>query len=337
VKHKDNFDISFIEGKKRLPLVIFIHGLGMDKKIWTEPERSRVMAGRYPLSILLQKKPSSQILDHNPVGLKKITMGKPPERLISVYHHLSQSGFPVLAWSQTRPASYAAFAVDELRDVIRDYSKLTRNGIIMVGHSRGGLIAKTFALSKPDDIGAVISIGSPFNGSSLARWANFISKLLSVATPFFNSAEKGTVKNTINHVVDFINSVAVKELLPESEFLESLRSPLPRRIRSLNIAGSSPDLIRIYKWYIDCIDNSNKYKLRPKLLFSFPGSIRKYLPQEIIPDELVKGKGDGLVSINSALFNATGSSEIYPYNHAGLLFSQKVRKDILTFISQEFR
>lgn len=337
MKHKDKIDISFIEGKKDLPLVIFIHGLGMDKKIWTEPERSRVMAGRYPLSILLNKKASSYILDHRPVGLQRITTGTPTKRLFSVFHHLSDNGYNVLTWSQKRPASYATLAVDELRGIVRKYSEEARNGLIMVGHSRGGLIAKSFALSKPDNIRAVISIGAPFNGSSLARWAGVISRMLSVTTPIFNSSERGTAKSTIKHVLDFINGEAVKELLPGSDLLDSLRAPLPQHIRSLSIAGSSPDLFHIYKWDIDCIDKSNRYKLRPKLLFSFPGSIKKYLPDMVIPAELTKGKGDGLVTVDSALFATTGQQGTYPDNHASLLFARKVRNDILSFVSREVR
>jgi pimeloyl-ACP methyl ester carboxylesterase len=337
VKQKDKVDISFIEGKKNRPLVIFIHGLGMDKTMWTDPGRSKVLAGRYPLSILLQKKASSQILDHKPVGLKKITTGIPPKELITVFHQLRDMDFNVLAWSQKRPASHAKFAVSELSAIVREYSDPARNGIITVGHSRGGLIAKSYALSNPDNIRAIISIGSPFRGSSLARWADIVSRTLSVTTPFFNNTEKGTVKSTIKHVLDFINSMAVKELLPGSEFLDTLISPVPRRIRSLSIAGSSPNLLNIYNWYIDCIDKSNKYKLRPKLLFSFPDSVRKVLPDVIVPDELIKGRGDGLVSVNSATSDLSHKQGIYPYNHAGLLFSRTVRKNILDFILRETR
>ena len=335
MKQKNKVDISFIEGKKNRPLVIFIHGLGMDKTIWTDPGRSRILAGRYPLSILLQKKASSQILDHKPAGYKKISAGIPPKKLITVFHQLNDMGFNVLAWSQKRPASQVKFAVSELGAIVQEYSDPARNGIITVGHSRGGLIAKSYALSYPDNIRTTISIGSPFKGSSLARWADIISKTLSVTAPFFNNAVKGTVKSNIKHVIDFINSRAVKELLPGSEFLDTLMPPVPRRIKSLIIAGSSPTLFNIYSWYIDRIDESNKYKLSPKLLFSFPGSIRKVLPDIIVPDELIKGRGDGLVSVNSATSDLSYKQRIYPYNHAGLLFSRTVRKNILDFILQE--
>jgi hypothetical protein len=151
--------------------------------------------------------------------------------------------------------------------------------------------------------------------------------------PLFRNSDKGTVINNIKQVLDFINSTAVKELLPGSEFLSSVSSPLPSGIKTLNIAGTSPTLIRLYTQRIQCVDKMhNKYKVATRPLFSFPDSIKKLLPEMIVPEELKKGRGDGLVSKKSALSNDPNDTGSYPFNHAALLFAEPVQKKAIDFV-----
>ena len=75
--------------------------------------------------------------------------------------------------------------------------------------------------------------------------------------------------------------------------------------------------------------------LKPKLLFTFPGSLGKLLPDMIVPDEMRNGRGDGLVTKESALFYKSGDAGIYPFNHAGLLFADSVKGKIIEFARKE--
>ena len=245
-------DITFHEGEKSRPMAVFIHGLGMDKNIWTDPGKSRIMAGRFPLDVLLREKPVARTSREKPRTVYKVTAGTTPKKFNTLFHQFKTMGFHVLAWSQKRPASNADKAVNELKAILHDYSGFTHNGVILTGHSRGGIVGRSYALQFPHNIRALISIASPFRGSSLARWADIISKTLVLINPFLKNTQKGTVKNNIKHVLDFINSTAVKELLPGSELLTSLDSLLPPHIKSICIAGTHPELFSLYSWHVNC-------------------------------------------------------------------------------------
>ena len=106
----------FFGGDRAKPLVIFIHGMGMDANMWVEPVTARVMGGKYPLSVLIEGK-----------------------ELQSSFHDLRAKGYPVLTWSQRRPAGPVGVSVDELSEIIENYNSNSDAGIILVGHGGGGL------------------------------------------------------------------------------------------------------------------------------------------------------------------------------------------------------
>ena len=84
-------EIFYSEGHREKPLVIFVHGMGMNAAMWAEPAVARILGGKYPLSVLL-----------GDVEMR------------TSFHDLKALGFPVLAWSQKRPAGPALLAVEEL-------------------------------------------------------------------------------------------------------------------------------------------------------------------------------------------------------------------------------
>ena len=47
-------EIFYFEGDRAKPLVIFIHGMGMDANMWAKPALARVLGGKYPLSVLIE-------------------------------------------------------------------------------------------------------------------------------------------------------------------------------------------------------------------------------------------------------------------------------------------
>src|SRR5512136_669907 len=98
-----DIDTTFLEGKSSSPLVVFIHGLGMDKRIWTDPAQSRIIAGSFPITILLGRKPVRKVLPKDRPRFSRITVGMPPKKLSSLFHLLHEKGFSVLSWSQKRP------------------------------------------------------------------------------------------------------------------------------------------------------------------------------------------------------------------------------------------
>ena len=131
-------EIFYFEGNRAKPLVIFIHGMGMDADMWVEPTKARVMGGKYPLSILIEGK-----------------------ELQSSFHDLKAKGYSVLTWSQRRPAGPVRVSVDELGEIIGNYNSNSDVGIILVGHSKGGLIARLFLQECYAPVRGMITIGTP--------------------------------------------------------------------------------------------------------------------------------------------------------------------------------
>ena len=167
-------------GDRKKPALIFIHGLGMDKNIWSDPANSRVLGGMFPMSILLNK---------NTFPAPKDKIASPCETL---FHDLRSRGYPVVTWSQKRPAGPMDLAVSELDEIVGIARGLTETGIVLIGHSRGGLIARKYLMTNAQDVRGLITISTPHKGSSVAKIGEYLSPLGSLVAPFI-PREKGIV------------------------------------------------------------------------------------------------------------------------------------------------
>jgi len=136
-----DIDIAAYTGDNRKPVVILIHGLGMDKTIWKihpGPLLRWKSAGQHftdqaslPKGLQMFEKKTSSLSSGFKTGVR-------PRSLRTIFHDLRAKDYPVIAWSQKRPVGDLAEAVKELSEVIPLAKRLSENGIILVGHSRGG-------------------------------------------------------------------------------------------------------------------------------------------------------------------------------------------------------
>jgi pimeloyl-ACP methyl ester carboxylesterase len=311
-------------GEKEGPLCLFIHGLGMSHNIWLKPEESKVLGGRYPVGLFLSRPPRSK---KNIRGSKRFTFGNPPSVLKTSLHDLQDIGYTVLAYSQQRPMGGIDVLLEEIDKILDEYSDLARRGIIFITHSRGGILARLAiqCLNIKKTLG-LITIATPHKGSSMADMARLILPVTKVLYPFFARSEQGTVKVTIKRVIDFLSSPAVKELTPHSELMKSMKSQRIKRIKTISFGGTNPTLFTLYKWHKDCM----KYRK----VFSIPDVLTGYLPERMVPDELKNGRGDSLVTADSAVAPEAVAHYNYYQNHAGLIFNRHVRKKILEFVRE---
>src|SRR4030042_2589145 len=259
-----NLETVCHEGNLDKPAIIFIHGLGMDKALWVNPSNSRILGGMFPLKILLNKIPS----DERPYNLQ------------TLFDDLRLKGYPVITWSQRRPASPINSAVSELSEIVKIAYNLTKAGVILIGHSRGGLIGRKYLLKKDQSIIGLITISTPHKGSSVARVANYLTPVVSILNPLFPVKDKGTRSFAIKRIFEFLRSRALKELLPESRFLKSMKDGPFDRVYYVSVGGTNPTLFNLYN-------------------FSFPDIFEKVIPENLYPEELKKGRGYGLVSAES--------------------------------------
>ncbi len=280
-------EIYFSEGDRHKPLVIFIHGMGMKADMWAEPEHARILGGRYPLSILLAD-----------------------VEMRTSFDDLKGLGFPVLAWSQRRPAGPAEAAVTELKELADRYYLKSDAGIILIGHSRGGLIARRF-LADCDSVRAVITIGAPHKGSTVAKWVVHASPLSSALMKIMGDME---VKGTIHRVVAFLSGKGIREMLPGSEFLRGLSTGHAPDVRIASIGGTDPALVKIGKT-------------------SLPALLSGIMREGSLPDEMTEGKGDGFVSAESSVYPGGDEHRNFHDHHAALLFCREVREYIKQIVT----
>ncbi len=284
-------DIVKNEGDNSKYAVVFIHGLGMDKNIWVDPSKSRILGGMFPLKVILKKYPA----------------------VTTLFHDLKKFNYPLITWSQRNPAGEIDTVVRELNEIISIASNMTKEGIIIVSHSRGGIIARKYLMNHIAPVRALITISTPHRGSSLAKISKYLSPVASLFFPIVPEGKRNSTRNAIRKILQFLRSKALTELLPDSEFFLSLKDSPSRDIKYFSIGGTNPTLFRLYK-------------------MSFPDILEKIIPGGLFPDEFRKNKGDGLVTVESSKIEWAKEHRNFPCNHAGILFDKNVRSYILKII-----
>lgn len=289
-----SLDIVTRQGDPHKPLAVFAHGLGMAHDIWTCPDEARLLGGLAPF---------------------RAALGEYAPPLRTLWHDLTEAGYPALAWTQSRPVGPAGAAVEECLAVIERAREVPHEGIVLIGHSRGGLILRATLPLLPIDlrreVRALVTLGSPHEGTTLAHWAGYLRPLASALAARLGSGEdKGRLHRAVLRAARFIESPAVRELLPGSDFLLSLDPAAHAGLLSISAGGLDPRLIR----------------LRGRLRIA--ETLHSIIPPGLLPEELRDGEGDGLVSARSARLPGAGGHIDFPLNHAELAIDPGVRRAV---------
>jgi pimeloyl-ACP methyl ester carboxylesterase len=291
-------DVISQKGSDTNPAVVFIHGLGMNKDIWVNPLNSRILGGQFPLKVLLGKMfPGEQTV---------------PQTL---YDDLRRKNYSVIAWSQKRPAGPIDSVIPELDEIVKTAREMTKAGIILIGHSRGGLIARKYLMDKKRKIKGLITIATPHGGSSVAGIAKYLSPLISMLNPLLPDGDKGTLSFSIKRIFDFLKSSALKELLPESNFFVKLKDGPSEGIYYASVGGTNPTLFTFRN-------------------LSFPDAFERIIPKNLYPEEMKKGEGDGLVSAESAVIPWGEEHHNFNRNHVEILFDEGARDTLVRIIER---
>jgi pimeloyl-ACP methyl ester carboxylesterase len=290
-------EIVFHEGERQKPLVVFIHGMGMNVRVWSEPSEARILGGKYPLRVLL---------------------GECTGKLETSFADLKARGYHLLSWSQTRPVGPVAAAVAELGGLMEAYRKFSGNGTIFVCHSRGGLIARKYLESQSASVRGLITLATPHHGTSMARWAAYVSPLTGVANRVLTGLGKKEVDSALRRILGFLGSSGLRELLPDSRFLRELSDTRLKWVGYVSAGGTNPDLLRAVS-------------------VSLPGILSAVVPEIIIPEEMREGRGDGLVSASSSVLPCGDSHRNFHVNHGSILCDAGVRRYVLESVRRSER
>lgn len=293
-------EIASHQGSINKPVIVFIHGLGMDKNIWINPSDSRILAGTFPLKILLNRRTSQD----------------KSEVIATLYDDLKQRDYSLITWSQQRPAGPISSVVKELHEIMKAANELSQAGSILVGHSRGGLIARKYLSATKDiSVRGLLTIATPHKGSSIAGISRYITPLVSLIDPFIPAGNRGSRLFAMKRTMEFFKSRALKELLPASPFFLSLEDGQLAWVYYATVGGTNPTLFKISD-------------------YSFPDMFEKVIPAQLYPEELKQGRGDGLVSAESSKLSWTNEHYVFPFNHAEILFDEGVRNRMVQVVER---
>jgi len=315
-------EIVFRRGKKDLPFVVFIHGLGMSHRMWTAPEQEKIFFGRASLKLLLWPDPPKE-------KTAKIVVGSFRGHLRSPFHILEREGFSLLAYSQIRPAAKIEVLIEELNELLVRYKSFCQRGLVFICHSRGGLIFRAYLQKfKPSfPVLAFFSLSCPHKGSNLAKMANKIQTIMKPLNTVLKEEKSDEfLRIPIRRIVKFLSSEAIKELLPESELIRSLDAELVKNILTFSFAGNLPRLLKLYIWNKNCLKYDEFLNLPDFLTSKFKG---------LCPEEMVIDKGDGLVSVRSAALPYSREFHTYRCNHAEIIYEKQVHNQILRIFKEE--
>ena len=302
-------------GKPEMPAIILIHGLGMNNYFWVNPEKCFVLGGLAPLTVFL----SDDITKTN----NTISFGSADPNIEGLWNSLKMAGFSLASWTQSQPLGPIQIAIDELKATLdRVRNKWPGKAIYLIGHSRGGLIARRFLSAETaTDIEGLITICTPHAGTGMAKFSRYLKPAGIFLEKILPGKSKVTLTKALSRLSVFLQSPAIAELEPGSEFMASLQNNLPQQMAKLSFGGTNPALFHV----IVRLPTGNHKVIR------FPDLLAGLIPSEHVPRELIPGLGDALVTAESARLSG-GKHHDFPANHVKAAYDKKIHELILYFL-----
>lgn len=307
-------DLTIHKGSPDKPVAVFIHGFAVDKDIWINPLETRVFAKNIPLRYLSARRPAPTIRQK-----KLITTGVIPEKVDGLWARLKKEGYSLVCWSQRRPVGPISVAVEELRQVMRQVAKnFPESAVALIGHSRGGLVARKFMEKRDPRIKALVTIASPHAGSSLSKIGKYLTPIHGVIKSILPEETHGTVARTLKRIHDLIEGNALKELMPGSAFFKQLNDSPSKKIEYASFGGEKTELVNLYRWV------KRNGQMHPRKLLTIPDSLLKFIPASAIPDEITPGKGDIMVTAKSSVLPWASDHINLRANHFTILWNRRM-------------
>jgi pimeloyl-ACP methyl ester carboxylesterase len=332
-----DFPVRVWKGAEGKPILILIHGFGATEKSWTNPYEESLVKGRISFDYVLanfEERPSPPYFA--PRQFRRYCfstpLGKLTSRPPSLWGTLKRRGYSLLTWTQREPYGSIDLAVEELNGMVVESEAIFGIGarLVLIGHSRGGLVARKWVQDHPDKrkrVHGLILLASPNGGSRLADAGEFFARGIKAIGRFIPrdlSLECGGI-------LRLSQGVALEELRPNAPFILGLKQKEVEEQRShipyLNLVATSTVFTKLYRI-------SKKDTGEAREVLSLIDSLPKIVPAMMLPHELVQGKGDGLVSKERAriAWVPSESQKEFHINHLRVLIDRDVRREITRFL-----
>ncbi|TWU57194.1 PGAP1-like alpha/beta domain-containing protein [Rubripirellula reticaptiva] len=225
--------------------------------------------------------------------------------------------------NELRQAGYATATVsyDDRRSIVESANLISnkcetlfRNArvkprLALIGHSMGGLVAREWTENPalPNQrITTLITVASPHLGSN---WATM--------PPLINLLADGTLegRDLVNLLLHLPSSPGVRDLEPGSKMLETMNGrPRQNNVRYTAIVGThcpiNAEESRELRSAIRQLDQAESFTrlIRPRIL-----------PLLNDCDELIEGKGDGVVAVSSGMIPGVADTVLVPLAHSEMI------------------
>ena len=208
--------------------------------------------------------------------------------------------------------------------------RLAGKRVIVLAHSRGGILARAYLHSFPDDgqqwMSQLITMCSPHQGTfaprAKKRLADLLHAIPGVGTP---------LNVLLNRLMLLEEPEAAVQLLPDDPLFDRLANPADvPAIRFLTIGGSSVRFTREYFWSYTPDSYVPNFADFPDIRFDWTrfaieiplvSPMFDSIPNAVVEDEQDDGRGDGLVS-NQRSRLPGAPHESFPINHAEALWDE---------------
>ena len=252
------FDLS-------LPLVVLLHGMGGSNTDMTAP--ATAWPGlTFNRNVLFPLYRDEGLLHVSPplLPVARFYLDPPASPLTSWNAALKAAGFTTITYTQTLPRGLIAVNVTQLTLLVtqimilgfKELPSLSGFRVAFVGHSRGGLIVRSFltaAAANPALTGflsrvtALISLHSPNAGSGVAGDAARVDALLARLATAFTGASLPGASAFVTMLRGFVLSPAIGELVPGSATLLAIAAAEPvAGVTYHTFGGVSTDFARLW-------------------------------------------------------------------------------------------
>jgi pimeloyl-ACP methyl ester carboxylesterase len=253
---------------------------------------------------------------------------------------LSQNAFRTAVYSQVDNVGLLARPTSELVAVVRALNQaFPGTPLVLLAHSRGGLLARNFLKTAPKDaaqVRALITLHSPHTGSSLGNVATTVRGIIEGLRSVFGDI----VISALGWLLDLADSDAYKEMAVGSQFLTDLANgegPL-KGIDYFTFGGVSVRLTRIRTWLYTADSAVPMWRWPPfdhaRFEAEVPGAspVADSLPDVI--EELTEGRGD-LLTADSRTRLGWATHQTNPINHAEALWDPTLQAQVLQILGTQ--
>lgn len=333
------FDLDWHDAPDpRAPLVGLIHGLGVTGGFWRDPVHEPLAGGLLTAGDLVPLPTVVRVVATGRGGrLPRWVRPADLEPRPSPWKALAAAGLSLAAYTQANSHAAMPDAVAELAAVLAAAERRRPLApLVLVGHSRGGLIARRLVETRPEAAGrvrALITLGSPHAGSGLALIASRCNLAIGalgalLARAIALARGPAAAVRFLRQVGSLARSPAIREIIPRSPFLASLAADGPPGLSGYSVVGTCPTTVRCYR----SRHSLTRRGMEARAWLTLPDALARGPGGWLVPEEWHPGRGDGSVGATRGRLPWAREHRAVPCNHMALVVEPAVQAQILAWI-----